>query len=71
MRVVEGPDVTIIPWFNIAFFTFLLIALLFLRAMWRQFWERAVDPVLDSATHRIDEAQAGLAERRSRWFGRK
>ncbi|MFN3662563.1 DUF1523 family protein [Yoonia sp.] len=74
LRVVEGPDVRIIPWFNIGFFTFLLIALLFLRAMWRQLWERAVDPVLDAASHRADEAQAGLAERRSRlvrWFRRK
>ncbi|WP_322894687.1 MULTISPECIES: DUF1523 family protein [unclassified Yoonia] len=74
MRTIAGPDVTIIPWFNIGFFIFLLIAMLFVRAMWRQFWERAVDPVLDSAGHRMDEAQAGIAERRSRlsrWFGRK
>ncbi|MBQ2262329.1 MAG: DUF1523 family protein [Loktanella sp.] len=74
MRVVDSPDVTIIPWFNIGFFIFLLIAMMFIRAMWRQLWERAVDPVLDAASHRVDEAQAGLAERRSRlarWFGRK
>lgn len=74
MRTVAGPDVTIIPWFNIGFFVFLLVAMLFVRAMWRQLWERAVDPVLDAAGHQIDEAQAGLAERRSRisrWFARK
>jgi hypothetical protein len=71
MRVVDSPDVTIIPWFNIGFFIFLLAALLFIRAMWRQFWERAVDPMLSAATHQVDEAQASLAERRSRWFGRK
>lgn len=74
MRVVDGPDVRIIPWFNIGFFIFLLVAMLFIRAMWRQFWERAVDPLMDSATHRIDRTQANLAERRgrwARWFGRK
>jgi hypothetical protein len=70
-RVVDSPDVTIIPWFNIAFFVFLLIAVVFLRAMWRQLWERAVDPVIDAATHHMDAAQADLAERRGRWFGRK
>ena len=71
LRVVDSPDVRIIPWFNIAFFVFLLITMLVIRAMWRQFWERAVDPVLDAAGHQMDEAQAGLAERRSRlarWF---
>ena len=71
LRVVDSPDVTIIPWFNIAFFVFLLIAVVFLRAMWRQLWERAVDPVIDAATHHMDAAQADLAERRGRWFGRK
>jgi hypothetical protein len=39
--------------------------------MWLQFRERAVDPMLDSAGDRYDEASAGLAERRgrlSRWL---
>lgn len=74
LRVVDSPDVQIIPWFNIGFFVVLFAAFLFLRAMWRQLWERAVDPVLDAAGHRIDAAQATLAEKRgrlARWFARK
>jgi len=63
---VEGPDVRIIPWFNIFFFIFLGIAFFFVRAMWMQLRERTVDPLIDSAEHRIDEAQAGVAEQRGR-----
>jgi len=63
--------VRVIPWFNIFFFIFLIIGIAFVRAMWLQFRERAVDPMLDSAGDRYDEASAGLAERRgrlSRWL---
>ncbi len=66
VRTVSGPDVSITPWFNIFFFIFLGVAMLFVRAMWRQFWERSVDPILDKAEHQIDEVQAGVAKRRGR-----
>ncbi|SFS21508.1 DUF1523 family protein [Yoonia litorea] len=66
IRPVAGPDVSIIPWFNIGFFIFLGIAALFVRAMWRQFLERSVDPLIDKAEHQIDEVQAGVAKRRGR-----
>jgi len=72
IRPVENPNVTIIPWFNIAFFIFLMVAILFIRAMWRQFRERSVDPLLDAAGHQIDEVQAGVSARKgriSRWIG--
>ena len=72
VRTVSGPDVTIIPWFNIVFFIFLMVALLFVRAMWRQFRERSVDPLLDAAGGQFDEVQAEVAERKgrfSRWLG--
>lgn len=72
IRPVASPDVTIIPWFNIFFFIFLMAGLLFIRAMWRQFRERSVDPLLDAAGDQIDEVQAGVAERKgrlSRWLG--
>lgn len=71
VRTVSGPDVMIIPWFNIFFFIFLMAGLLFVRAMWRQFRERSVDPLLDAAGDQIDEVQAGVAERKgrvSRWM---
>lgn len=72
VRTVSGPDVTIIPWFNIFFFVFLLAGMLFIRTMWRQFRERSVDPLLDAAGKEFDEVQAGVAERKgrlSRWLG--
>jgi len=65
VRPVDTPNPTIIPWFNIGFFIFLAFAIAMVRAMWRQFRERSVDPLLDSAGDRLDEAQAGIAERRS------
>ena len=71
IRPVASPNVTIIPWFNIFFFIFLMAAIVFLRAMWRQFRERSVDPLLDAAGHELDEVQASMAERKgrvSRWF---
>ena len=66
VRPVEGPDVTVIPWFNIAFFIFLIVAVLFIRAAWAQFVERVVEPTYDSAQHSADRLNAGVAERRSR-----
>jgi len=68
---VDGPDVRIIPWFNIFFFGFLIVAIVMVRAMWRQFRERTVDPALDAAGDRMDEVSAGMAERRTglrRWL---
>jgi len=66
IRPVDTPNPTIIPWFNIFFFIFLIAAILFLRAAWRQFRERSVDPILDAAGDQYDEVQAGVAERRGR-----
>lgn len=71
IRPVDNPNVTLIPWFNIAFFIFLMVVILFIRAMWRQFRERSVDPLLNAAGHQIDEVQAGVSERKgrlSRWL---
>ncbi|WP_238365612.1 DUF1523 family protein [Mesobacterium pallidum] len=72
VRPIDGPDVTIIPWFNIGFFIFLAAAIAFLRAAWLQFRERTMDPMLERASDRMDEVEAGVAERRgrfSRWLG--
>ncbi len=71
IKPIASPDVTIIPWFNIGFFVFLAIAYGFVRAAWFQFRERTVDPLVDSASHKWDEVEAGAAKRTSgisRWF---
>ncbi|WP_281980976.1 DUF1523 family protein [Thalassorhabdomicrobium marinisediminis] len=67
IRPVTGPDVTIIPWFNIGFFVVLILAFLFLRAVWLQFRERTLDPLAVRAGDQMDHVSADLAERRSRW----
>ena len=69
---VSGPDVTVIPWFNIFFFLVLAAGIAFIRAAWLQFRERTMDPMLERASDRMDEVEAGVAERRgriSRWLG--
>lgn len=67
LRRVDGPDVQIIPWFNIFFFIFLMVAIGMIRAMWRQFRERTIDPALDNAGDTLDQVQAGVAEKRAGW----
>jgi hypothetical protein len=62
----------IVPWFNIGFLVVLMIAFLFLRAMWMQFRERTVDPLADKVGDRMDHMNADLSERKgrvSRWLG--
>jgi len=55
IRPVEGPDATIIPWFNICFFVVLIAAWLYLRRVWRRFRERRLDPVMDRAATTFED----------------
>lgn len=66
IRPVDTPNPTIIPWFNLFFFAGLIVVIVLLRAAWRRFRERAVDPLLDAAGDRYDGVQAGVAARRGR-----
>ena len=68
IKPVAGPDVTIIPWFNIFFFVFLAVILLMLRRMWLQFRERSIDPVLEDMGEGWDsvEDRAGAAATEAR-----
>jgi hypothetical protein len=59
IKPVAGPDVTIIPWFNLFFLGFLLIVAFMIRRMWLQFRERSIDPVLED----VGEAWDGVEER--------
>ncbi|MFN4129400.1 MAG: DUF1523 family protein [Paracoccaceae bacterium] len=70
IRPVEGPNVTIIPWFNIFFFVFIGLIFLLLWRMWAQFRERAIDPVLEDASERWDavDARADAARDRAKGF---
>jgi len=71
IRAIEGPDVRIIPWVNIIFFTFVLIAFLFIRSAWRQFRERSIDPVLEDmgeATEAAQDRASGVWARLTGWL---
>jgi hypothetical protein len=71
IRQVDDPNVSVVPWFNIIFFGFLIVAIVMVRKMWAQFRERKVDPLMDQAGDRMDQVQAGVAERRTgarRWL---
>lgn len=73
IRAVEGPDVTIIPWFNIFFFAFLLFLAVLIRKMWLQFRERMIDPALADAGEAWDSVEARAQEARKGargFFGR-
>ncbi|MBC7141105.1 MAG: DUF1523 family protein [Rhodobacteraceae bacterium] len=59
IKPVAGPDVTIIPWFNIVFFIVLAFILFMIRRMWLQFRERSIDPVLEN----MGEAWDGVEDR--------
>lgn len=63
---VEGPEVRIIPWFNIVFFFCLALAWGFLRAVWRQFRQRTVDPTLTRAGETWDGIEAGVTTHKGR-----
>jgi len=71
VKAVAGPDVRIIPWFNIVFFVFLLVVVLVIRAMIAQFRERTVDPLLEDAGEvwdRVDDRADAVADHaRGRW----
>lgn len=72
IRPIDSPDVRIIPWFNIFFFVFMGFAALFVRAMWRQFRERKLDPALGNvgeAWDRVDARADQAKGRASRWLG--
>lgn len=82
VRAVAGPDVRIIPWASIVILLLLAAVALLIRAIWRQFRQRSLDPLFGNAASRIDEvgyrAEAAGERAKGRWalfkqrlFGRK
>lgn len=62
---VEGPDVTLIPWFNIAVLTFIAALSWAIRVRWKRFVARRVTPAVEGIEEGFEERRAGL----SRWLG--
>ncbi len=67
MKPVAGPDVTLIPWGNIIRLTILALILITIWRIWRNFWNRRVDPVLDD----IEDAGDAAGHRFWNLFGRR
>lgn len=68
----SGPDERIIPYVSIAVIAFLLFAVVMIRRMWAQFWERSVEPVVAEVGETWDGAEAkatGFFGRIKAWFG--
>lgn len=56
LKVVDGPDVRLIPWFNIAFFVTLGLFGLGIFRMLQRFKRRRIDPVLEDIEDVWDDA---------------
>ncbi len=72
VRAVEGPDVRIIPWFNIVILTILAAVFWAIWVRWRRFRARRIDPVLAEVGESLDDAGDRVSEtggRIKRWFG--
>jgi len=54
---VAGPEATIFPWLNIVILGILLLIVLLIRAMWLQFRQRTIDPLLEDASEAWDEVE--------------
>lgn len=74
VRVVEGPDVTLIPWKAIIILILLAAAIWAIWVRWRRFRRNRLDPVFEEMGDGFDAAGDRLASRRERlgrwWRGR-
>ena len=64
VRAVEGPEVSIIPWFNIVFLTILGVVLFGIGVRIARFRRNRIDPLLNAADREWDEATEAVAERK-------
>lgn len=73
VRPVDGPDVTIVPWFNIVFLTLLTALLWAVAVRVMRFRRNRIDPILEDAGEAWDDAGDAVARKRGRlraWFAR-
>ena len=65
MKAVDGPNVTLIPWFNIVFLTIVFLFFWFIMRRIQMFRARRIDPVIDSIDEAYDDSRGAI----SRWLG--
>ena len=56
IKLVDGPDTKLIPWFNIIFFILLALLAIYIFLKIRAFKRRVIDPVIDDIDTIIDDA---------------
>ncbi len=71
LKPVAGPDIRLIPWFNIVFLTILTLILLTLWRLWRNFRAARIDPVLEDIDQSADAARGRAGAFFERLFGRR
>lgn len=71
IKPVAGPDVRLIPWFNIVFLTILFLVVATLWRLWRNFRQARIDPVLEDIGEGVDAAEARAGSFFGRLFGRR
>jgi len=76
IRQVSGPDVRLVPWFNIAFLSILAFTLISIWRVWRKFKRKRIDPIADKIEDVTEAAEQELKEKSGaisgffrRWFG--
>jgi hypothetical protein len=70
MRVIEDPEIRVIPWQNILTLIGCFGVFWMIRVRWLRFWVARVDPMLEDVTDTLEEAGTGVLARAGRLAGR-
>ena len=70
LKEVEGPEASVVPWVNITILVTLLLLVLTIRAIFLQFKQRSIDPVMEDIGEAWDDVEegAGTARKKARGF---
>lgn len=72
IKVIDSPDVRLIPWFNIVFLITAGLLMLGAFRLWQKFKAHRIDPLIEDMSERwetVDERTSGLRATLRRWAG--
>lgn len=67
IKPVDGPDHTVINWFNIIFLTVMAAIFYAIWVRWRRFREKRIDPMIEDVSDSFDAAGDAISEKRGRF----